>query len=65
MAVKELIQDDLNTKNIIEELEIILSKDGRDKVIGYYNELESLLNKKGASRETAKKIINYHLVPNS
>ena len=65
MAVKELIQDDLNTKNIIEELEIILSKDGKDKLIGYYNELESLLNKKGASRETAKKIINYHLDPNS
>tara|TARA_B100000945_G_scaffold317418_1_gene320260 strand:+ start:28 stop:966 length:939 start_codon:yes stop_codon:yes gene_type:complete len=65
MAVKELIQDDLNTKNIIEELEIILSKDGKDKLIGYYNELESLLNKKGASRETAKKIVNYHLVPNS
>ena len=65
MAVKELIQDDLNTKNMIEELEIILSKDGKDKLIGYYNELESLLNKKGASRETAKKIINYHLDSNS
>ena len=65
MAVKELIQDDLNTKNIIEELEIILSEDGKNTMIEYYNELENLLNKKGASRETAKKIINYHLESNS
>jgi len=34
-------------------------------MIEYYNELENLLNKKGASRETAKKIINYHLESNS
>ena len=64
-AVKELIQNDLNTKNILEELEIILSEDGKNKMIEYYNELENLLNKKGASRETAKKIINYHLESNS
>ena len=64
-AVKELIQNDLNTKNIIEELEIILSENGKNKMIEYYNELENLLNKKGASRETAKKIINYHLESNS
>ena len=48
-AVKELIQNDLNTKNIIEELEIILSEDGKNTMIEYYNELENLLNKKGAS----------------
>lgn len=64
-AVKELIQNDLSTKNILEELEIILSDDGKEKIIEYYNELENLLNKKGASRETAKKIINYHLDSNS
>ncbi len=64
-AVKELIQNDLSTKNILEELEIILSEDGKEKIIEYYNELENLLNKKGASRETAKKIINYHLDSNS
>ena len=64
-VIQKLKKDDLNTKNMKEELEIILSKDGKDKLIGYYNELESLLNKKGASRETAKKIINYHLDPNS
>ncbi len=64
-AVKELIQSDLSTKNILEELEIILSEDGKEKIIENYNELENLLNKKGASRETAKKIINYHLDSNS
>jgi len=64
-AVKELIQDDLNIKNIRNELEIILSKDGKEKIIGFYNELESLLNKKGASKKTAKEIINYHLDLNS
>ena len=64
-AVKELIQNDLSTKNILEELKIILSDDGKEKIIEYYNELENLLNKKGASRETAKKIINYHLDSNS
>ena len=30
---------------IIEELEIILSEDGKNKMIEYYNELENLLNK--------------------
>ena len=64
-AVKELIQSDLSTKNILKELEIILSEDGKEKIIEYYNELENLLNKKGASRETAKKIIKYHLDSNS
>ena len=43
-AVKELIQNDLNTKNILEELEIILSEDGKNKMIECYNELENLLN---------------------
>ena len=64
-AVKELIQDDLNTKNIKKELEIILFGDGKDRVLDYYNELERLLDKKGASRETAEKIVNYHLPSNS
>ena len=64
-AVKELIQGDLNTKNIKKNLEYILSDKGRKKVIDSYNRLENLLNKKGASRETAKKIIAYHLESNS
>lgn len=64
-AVKELIQSDLSTKNIIDELEIILSENGKEKIIECYNELENLLNKKGASKETAKKIIKYHLDSNS
>ncbi len=64
-AVKELIQSELNTKNIKKHLEYILSDVGNKRVIDSYNKLENLLNKKGASRETAKKIIDYHLESNS
>ncbi len=64
-AVKELIQNDLNTKNIKKELDYILSNNGKKKILEHYSDLEKLLNKKGASAETAKKIINYHLDSNS
>lgn len=64
-AITELIQGELNYKNIKEELKIILNEDGRKKVLNFYKDLENLLNKEGASKETAKKIINYHLESNS
>ncbi len=64
-AVKELIQSELNTKNIKKHLEYILSDEGNKIVVDSYNKLENLLNKRGASRETAKKIIDYHLESNS
>ena len=64
-VVKELIQDDLNTTNLVYELNMVLKKDVRGKMIDFYDELENLLNKEGASRETAKKIVNYHLESNS
>ena len=64
-AVKELIQQDLNYINIKEELAFILGNKGRNKILNLYNDLESLLNKKGASKDTAMRIYNYHLESNS
>ena len=64
-AVTELIQQELTKNNIKEKLEHILSLDGRNKILNFYTDLENLLNKKGASKETAGKIINYHLELNS
>ena len=64
-AVKELIQGELNKNSIRRELENILSDDGRKKVLNFYDDLEKLLSKEGASKETASKIVNYHLEPNS
>lgn len=64
-AVTELIQQELTKNNIKEKLEHILSLDGRNKILNFYTDLENLLNKEGASKETAGKIINYHLELNS
>ena len=64
-AVTELIQGQLNKKNIIKELKYIISEDGKKEVLNYYDDLEKLLNKDGASKETASKIVKYHLDPNS
>tara|TARA_B100001175_G_scaffold317888_1_gene337261 strand:- start:5457 stop:6563 length:1107 start_codon:yes stop_codon:yes gene_type:complete len=64
-VVKELIQGELNKKNIIKELKYIISEDGKKGVLNFYDELEKLLSKDGASKETASKIVKYHLDPNS
>ena len=64
-AVTELIQGELNKENISKELKNILSESGRKKVLDFYEDLEKLLSKEGASKETAFKIVNYHLEPNS
>ena len=36
-----------------------------EKSVKFYDDLEKLLSKEGASKETASKIVNYHLEPNS
>ena len=64
-AVTELIQGQLNKKNIIKELKYIISEDGKKEVLNFYDDLEKLLSKDGASKETASKIVKYHLEPNS
>ena len=63
-VVKELIQENLNEKNLTSELKNILEGDHRINMLKYYNELIDKLGNKGASEKTALKIFNY-LEPNS
>ncbi|NJY63682.1 lipid-A-disaccharide synthase [Salinimicrobium sp. CDJ15-81-2] len=55
-VVKELIQDDLNRKNLKKELARILNKEHRKKIFSDYYELEQKLGGKGASEKTAQLI---------
>lgn len=56
--LKELIQDDFNLDNLSLELDNILSKEGKSRILEGYSELERLLHKEkeGASKLTAEKI---------
>ncbi len=56
-AVTELIQSELNTKNLKKELTKILSPEIREKIFLDYYELEQKLGGIGASENTAKLII--------
>tara|TARA_R110002050_G_scaffold133134_6_gene255465 strand:+ start:11015 stop:12196 length:1182 start_codon:yes stop_codon:yes gene_type:complete len=56
-VVKELIQGDLNTKNLIEELDKILNGPERKKQFEAYYELEKKLGGKGASEKAASLIM--------
>ena len=56
-VVKELIQDDLNTKNLTTELDKILNGPERKKQFEAYYELEKKLGGKGASEKAASLII--------
>lgn len=55
-VVKELIQNDLNTKNLKTELTKILTPEHREKLFLDYYELEQKLGGKGASKKTAQLI---------
>lgn len=55
-VVKELIQDDLNTKNLKKELSIILSPEKRNIVLKNYEILAEKLGGKGASKNVAELI---------
>ena len=57
-VVKELIQNNLNTKNLKLELERILIPNQRDKILENYCQLHSLLGGEGASDRAAKIITN-------
>ena len=57
-VVKELIQNNLNTKNLKLELERILIPNQRDKILENYHQLHSLLEGEGASNRAAKIITN-------
>jgi len=56
-VVKELIQDELNTKNLKIELTKILETKHREKLLNNYNLLETKLGGAGASLKTAQEII--------
>ncbi|TFG75948.1 MAG: lipid-A-disaccharide synthase [Flavobacteriales bacterium] len=56
-VVKELIQRDLNSKNLKTELAKILVNPGRDSQLKSYDELEKKLGGPGASEKTAALII--------
>ena len=58
-VVKELIQENLNEKNLTSELNSILEGDHRINMLKSYNELIDKLGNKGASEKTALKIFNY------
>jgi len=57
-VVKELIQNDFNTKNLKAELTNILDENYREKLFLEYFDLEKLLGGKGASDKVAKQIVN-------
>lgn len=56
-VVKELIQDDLNKKNLTSELKKILEGSKRKEQFEAYYELEKKLGGKGASDKTAEMIV--------
>lgn len=57
-VVTELIQNDLNTKNLVEELDKILNTKKRDEVLTDYEILRTKLGGNGASENAAKIIVN-------
>jgi lipid-A-disaccharide synthase len=56
-VVKELIQNDLNTKNLIAELNKLLDENNRQELLKNYDLLEQKLGGTGASTKTAQKIV--------
>jgi lipid-A-disaccharide synthase len=57
-VVKELIQGELNTKNLTSELQKLLDPTTRQKILNDYDSLENKLGGDGASRKTAKLIVD-------
>ncbi len=60
-VVKELIQDEMNVKNIVAELKkLITNKEIRDRIHQDYTELRELLSQGGnASEKAAEKIVHF------
>lgn len=57
-VVKELIQDDFTKENLTKELRRILEPKHRKELLLAYSDLEKILGGKGASKKTAKLIVN-------
>jgi lipid-A-disaccharide synthase len=58
-VVKELIQTDLNTKNLKEELTKIISGPVREEMLKEYDGLIKLLGNSGASKKVAELMYNH------
>lgn len=56
-VVKELIQNDLNTKNLVDELTKVLEGEKREQVLNDYSLLREKLGGKGASGHAAEVIL--------
>ena len=56
-VVKELIQKELNTENLVKELNLVL-KENRSKILGDYQLLKDKLGNHGASEKAATIIVN-------
>jgi len=57
-VVKELIQADLNTKNLVEELNKMIAGEKRNQVLADYSLLREKLGGKGASEKAAEVILS-------
>jgi len=57
-VVTELIQNELNTKNLVEELNKILNTKKREEVLNNYEVLRTKLGGSGASQNAAEIIVN-------
>ena len=56
--VTELIQSELNTKNLIKELASIMEGERRNEMLSNFTQLRNKLGGKGASDEAASLIVN-------
>ncbi len=56
-VVKELIQKDLNTANLVEQLQLVLGGN-RDRILADYEELRTVLGGSGASDQAAELVIS-------
>ena len=59
LVVKELIQGDLNAKNLEYNLKQILEENARRRISDNYNKLEQIIGKEGASKNAANLILNF------
>jgi lipid-A-disaccharide synthase len=57
--VKELIQNELNTLNLTNELIKITTENSRNQLLNNYEELQQKLGKQGASKRVAELMVNY------
>ena len=57
-VVKELIQNELTTSNLVKELRRILDEKERLRILGDYSELKTKLGGSGASAKTASEMWN-------